>query len=54
MSLFLHLPFKIEMNNVEVGEMFDPFGHVSDSGIGNLVTPSREVRYLVAFIRLTC
>ena len=53
MSLFLDLPLKIEMNGVEVGEMLDTFSHVSGSGISNLVTPSREVRYLVAFLRLT-
>ena len=53
MWLFLDLLLEIEMNGVEVGEMLDPFSHVSDSGISNLPTPSREVRYLVAFLRLT-
>ena len=41
------------MNGVEVGEMLDTFSHVSDSGISNLVTASKEVRYLVAFLTLT-
>ena len=53
MSPFLDLPMKIEMNDVEVGEMHDTFSHVSDSAISNLVAASREVRYLVAFLRLT-
>ena len=38
---------------MEVGEMLDTFSHVSDSGISDLVTANRELRYLVAFLTLT-